>query len=67
MRDIGHGKRDVRYVLTDEGREAMDMADVCPCQYVREGNALVCQKCDTVYGKVSVSGWAPNSYGRAPR
>lgn len=46
-------RSDVRYVLTDEGREALQRAEICPCSqlFVSDG-VYQCPHCGTIYSVV---------------
>jgi hypothetical protein len=40
------------YVVTDEGRDALDYATTCHCDPVLFGLIIQCQTCGTVFGSV---------------
>lgn len=46
-----------RYVLTDEGRSALQVAEVCDCKPQVEGGLLVCPVCLTVYATLRQFGF----------
>lgn len=53
MADLLTVRRDVRYVVTDEGRNDLLRAETCPCNqlFVCDG-VYSCQPCGTIYGVV---------------
>jgi hypothetical protein len=53
---------EIRYVVTDAGREALESIDSCDCEIRLSGVLLTCAECGTVYG--SVLNDRRTSYGR---
>lgn len=51
------------YRVTPKGLSAMDSAERCECNRVLQREHLVCEYCGTLYGNVSVRGWAPPRKG----
>jgi len=45
-----------RYVLTEDGREALRARETCECQPRPDGGYMVCARCGTV--------WKLDTYGR---
>lgn len=43
---------EVRWVLTDKGREAIDDLPLCVCDVRLHGILLACPDCGTVYGSI---------------
>lgn len=43
---------EVRYVVTDAGREALEHGEACECTMRLVGILLMCAECGTVYGSL---------------
>lgn len=52
MTTNGSVPTDVRYVLTEAGRNALAMAVECECKIRLIGVLLSCDECGTVYGSL---------------